>query len=70
VARVERQERRDDLARRVAHRAIAADDVRVEVREPDLAPVEQPRIMEIEEDRAASQEGLDVPAEPPDRRHA
>src|SRR4029453_16544577 len=47
----------------VTHHAVAADDVRVDVREPHLAAFEKPAIVAVEKNGAAAKERFDVSSE-------
>ena len=57
---IEHPQRRDHLFNPVANRAVAADDVGVDVRQPHLVPPGAPAVDQVEEDGAAADEGLDV----------
>ena len=60
----QRGERRDDLLRLVPERDVASDQVRVDVRQPGAPTTESSPVEQVEEDRSAAEEGLDVAIEP------
>ena len=55
--------RRDHGVGVVADRTVAADQIRIDVRQPDTAPFEPSRGVQVEEHRAAADERLDVAIE-------
>src|SRR6266545_6358729 len=56
-------ERGDDVVGAVANRAIAADQIGIEIEELDAASRETVCLAEIKEDRAATKERLDIAVE-------
>src|SRR5581483_3076469 len=63
VRRREPFERRRDRGRIVAHRFVAADEIRVRIDQDDVVAVETAGAEEIEKDRAAPEERFDVAVE-------
>jgi hypothetical protein len=56
-------QRRDDRFRFIAHGTVAPDQIGIDVGEGDRPPIQHPRRGEVEEDRAAADERLEIPVE-------